>query len=252
MNPSLFLGQLPAGLRQELLDTFNEIVANFREGKWEPSELNGGKLAEVVYTILRGHIDGSFPARATKPADMLSACRLLEQESISFPRSIRIQIPRLLTALYEVRNNRGVGHVGGEVDSNQMDATFVFYSAKWIVAELVRIFHNVDTAAATDAVEVLIERELPVVWKVGTVKRILATKLKMKEKVLLLLYSETSSLTEAKLVEWTEHSNSAVFRRDVLIPGHKERLWEYSKSSKSVTISPIGIRQTEEKLLNKI
>lgn len=252
MNPSLFLGQLPAGLRQELLDTFNEIITNFREGKWEPSELNGGKLAEVVYTILRGHIDGSYPSTATKPADMLNACRLLEQESTAFPRSVRIQIPRLLTALYEVRNNRGVGHVGGEVNSNQMDATFVFYSAKWIVAELVRIFHNVDTSTASDAVEVLIERELPIVWKVGTVKRILVTRLKMKEKVLLLLYSETSSLTEAKLVEWTEHSNSAVFRRDVLIPGHKEHLWEYSKSSKLVTISPIGIRQTEEKLLSKI
>jgi hypothetical protein len=252
VNPSIALGQLPAGLRQELLTSFNEIVTNFREGRWSPSELDGGKMAEVVYSILRGYIDGSFPVRATKPADMLTACRLLEQESTSFSRSVRIQIPRLLITLYEIRNNRGVGHVGGEVDPNQMDATLVFYSAKWIMAELVRIFHNVDTVVASDIVEALIERELPVVWKVGDMKRILQTKLTMKEKVLLLLYSEASSLTEKQLVDWSEHSNSAIFRRDVLVVGHKARLWEYNKSAKTVTISPLGIKQVEESLLSRI
>ena len=33
--------------------------------------------------------------------------------------------PQLIPALYDIRSNRGVGHVGGDVDSNQMDATLV-------------------------------------------------------------------------------------------------------------------------------
>ena len=33
--------------------------------------------------------------------------------------SVRIQISRMIVALYEVRNNRNVGHVGSEVDPNQ-------------------------------------------------------------------------------------------------------------------------------------
>lgn len=251
MNASMALGNLPPELRQELLDCFNEIVVNFREGRWGPSELDTGKLVEIVYTILRGYIDGSFPTHATKPANVLGACRALEQESTSFPRSVRIQIPRLLVTLYEVRNNRGVGHVGGEVNPNQMDATLVFYSAKWIIAELVRIFHNVDIPVASDTVEALMERELPIVWRVGDIKRILQAKLSMKEKVLLLLYSEASSLTEKQLVEWTEHSNTAVFRRDVLVVGHKTRLWEFNKSSKLVTLSPLGIQQVESNLLSR-
>ena len=81
-------------------------------------------MCEVVYTILRGHIDGAFPARAKKPANMVDACRSLETET-GFPRTIRIQIPRMVIALYEIRNNRGVGHVGGDVDPNHMDATAV-------------------------------------------------------------------------------------------------------------------------------
>lgn len=47
---------------------------------------------------------------------MVDACERLEQAPASkFPRSVRIQIPRVLIAFYEIRNNRGVGHVGGDV-----------------------------------------------------------------------------------------------------------------------------------------
>ena len=61
------LDTLPDGLRKELLDAFNQIVKNFRERRWEPSKLNGGKLCEFVYTIVKGYADGKYPAKAAKP-----------------------------------------------------------------------------------------------------------------------------------------------------------------------------------------
>ena len=252
MDPAKVLGHLPVGLRDELLHAFNEIVTNFRNGKWEPSELNGGKLCEVVYTILKGHTDSSYPAKAAKPRDMVTACRQLEQASSSFPRAIRIQIPRVLIALYEVRNNRGVGHVGGEVDPNHMDATMVLHNARWVMAELIRVFHNVDITTATAAVEALTEREVPLIWSINGQKRILSGALKTKEKVLLLLYSQsTAVVSESDLVAWTEHSNAAVFRRDILGKGHKARLWEYDKRAKTISLSPLGITEVETKLTNR-
>lgn len=252
MDPAKVLGHLPTGLRGELLHAFNDIVTNFRNGKWEPSELNGGKLCEVVYTILKGYTDGSYPANASKPRDMVTACRQLEQAASSFPRSVRIQIPRVLIALYEVRNNRGVGHVGGEVDPNHMDAALVLHNARWIMAELIRVFHSVDVATATAVVETLTEREIPLIWSINGQKRILGGNFKTKEKVLLLLYSEPStSVSEANLVAWTEHSNAAVFRRDILVKGHKARLWEYDKKAKTISLSPLGMTEVETKLLNK-
>ena len=63
--PASILAGIPEPLRNELTKALNEILRNFRERRWEPSELNGGKLCEVVYTILRGHIDGKFPAKAS-------------------------------------------------------------------------------------------------------------------------------------------------------------------------------------------
>jgi hypothetical protein len=251
MNVDKLLGHLPESLRKELLKEFNNIVNNFREGRWEPSELDGGKMCEVVYSILKGFVDSSYPAHASKPNDMVWSCRQLEQAPQTFSRSVRISIPRLLIALYDVRNTRGVGHVGGEVDPNHMDAALIFYSSKWILAELIRVFNKVDTKTATAAVEALVEREIPFIWKVDGIKRVLSTNLKMKEKVLILLYSEDASISEETLVKSVEHSSPAVFRRDILLKGHKARLWEYNRVSKSITISPLGIVEVETKLLSK-
>lgn len=246
------LGNLPQSLRDELLAAYNEILTNYREGRWEPSELNGGKLCEVVYSILRGYIDGTYPAASSKPLNMVNACHALEQAShAAFPRSVRIQIPRMLIALYEIRNNRGVGHVGGEVNPNQMDATCVLYMSKWIVAELVRLFHNVDTATAEAAVETIVDRIIPVVWQVGDKLRVLNPTITSKDKTLLLLYHRSGPVREQDLFKWIEHSNSSVYRRDVLRVLHNDKLVEYDQENKVVQISPKGTMHVEENILPK-
>jgi hypothetical protein len=240
---------LPSGLRRQLLDAFNEIVRNFRERRWEPAELNGGKLSEVAYTIVRGFVDGHLPASASKPSDMLRACQAMEKTPVSAaPRSVRIQIPRMLVALYEIRNNRSVGHVGGDVDPNHMDALVVLQMAKWVVAELVRVLHQVSTGDATAVVESLSDRTIPVIWEVGGRKRVLRTDLSMRDKSLLLLHTTPGAVAEQDLVRWVEHSNASVYRRDILRPTHRARLVEYDTSVRTVEISPLGIAYVEEHL----
>jgi hypothetical protein len=246
IDPSVVLAQLPKGLRDPLLASFNEIVVNFRERRWTASELDGGKLCEVVYTILKGQVEGSFPPGPSKPSNMFQACiDLAKADGTRFPRSVRIQIPRMLIALYEIRNSRGVGHVGGDVDPNHMDATIVLAMAQWILAELVRLFHGTNTRTATDTVDALVERTIPIVWEVDGKRRVLNSSLKMKQKMLLLLYSVPGAVLEATLVDWLEHSNASVFRRDVLVQAHSSRLIEYNQTAKTVRLSPLGAREVE-------
>jgi hypothetical protein len=245
-------GALPPTLRKELLDAFNEIVRNFRERRWEPAELNGGKLSEITYTILKGYADGKYAARATKPRNMVEACRKLETEAASAPRSIKIQIPRMLVALYEIRNNRNVGHVGGDVDPNHMDAVCVLQIAKWIVAELVRVLHNVDTETATAIVDGLADRETPLIWEVNGKRRVLTTTLSMRNKTLVLLHGDGGDVAESDLVSWIEHSNPSVYRRDVLRGAHRDRLIEYDQGRGTAQISPLGIEYVEETLLPQL
>lgn len=247
IEKNLLLSSIPEGLRTELFKCFNEIHRNFHERRWEPSELNGGKLCEVVYTILRGYVDGTFSSSPSKPGNMVDACHSLAQAS-SFSHSIRIQLPRMLISLYDIRNNRGVCHVGGDVDPNHMDAIAVLYMSKWIIAELIRIFHDVDTHTAEKSVDMIVDRTLPVIWQVGNKHRILNTNLSMKDKTLIILYHMHEQVSESDLVLWLEHSNPSVYRRDILRKIHRNKLIEYDKSSRTAIISPSGIRYVEQNI----
>ncbi len=249
-DPKSAFAALPATLVKDLLDAYVEIVTNFAEGRWEPSELNGGKLCETVYTIIDGYMSGAYPARSSKPKNMVDACKSLETAHPHFPkgnRSPRVQIPRMLVALYEIRNNRGVGHAGGDVDPNQMDATAVLYMSKWLMAELVRLLHGLTTDEATEIVEALVEREIAAVWKLGDKRRVLVTGLTWKQQVLLLLSSVTEA-SDSDLVTWLEHKTPKNLRRDVLRPMHLDRLIDYDEATLMIRLLPPGIKQAEDLL----
>jgi hypothetical protein len=242
------LGGLPDGLRSELLAAFGEIVANFRARRWEPSELNGGKLCEVVYTVLNGYVSGSYPRRAKKPRNMVDACNGLASAPSSFPRSVRIGIPRVLIALYEIRNNRNVGHVGGDVDPNQMDATMVLSMARWVIAELVRVFHEVSVEEATNVVEVLSTREVPLIWELGDIRRVQDTSLGTKQETLLLLYGSSSPTSVTSLLAWTEYGNPWRYRNEILGELHRNRIIEFDRSADTAVLTTFGISAVEEEI----
>lgn len=242
------LNAIPVGLRTPLFEAYNEIQKNYRETRWEPSELNGGKLCEIIYTILKGYADGSYPTTPAKPRNMMLACQNMENENQSLPRSIRIQIPRIIIALYEIRNNRGVGHSGGDVNPNHMDANAVLYLSKWLMSELVRIFHNVDTIMATKIIDSIVERKFSIVWEVNGVKRILNQSLSMKDKTLLLLYHSKDSVQESELINWLEHSNPSVLRRDIFRVLHKNKFIEFDETNHTLHLSPKGIKYVEESI----
>ena len=253
IDPCKILAGLPLGLREPLLRSYQDIVTNYAERRWEPSELNGGKLCEVVYAIANGRISGSFPSKPSKPRDMVASCRALEMTKPDplrvGDRSLRILIPRMVQALYEIRNNRGVGHVGGDVDPNFLDATAVYGMASWILAELIRIFHEVSTKEAQETVDVLIERKHPLIWEVEEIRRVLDPTMEKGDQALLLLHAKPSWVPEKDLVNWVEYCNLRMFRKQILVPFHKSRLIEYDNQQRRVRISPLGSARVEQQIL---
>ena len=73
-----------------------------------------------------------------------------------------------------------------------MDASAVLGISKWVVAELVRLFHASDVTSATATVNALIERKLASIWEVDGRKRVLANDMPRRDQVLLLLCSSPS------------------------------------------------------------
>lgn len=245
IDPKAAFATLPPTLTKDLLDAYAEVVTNYAERRWEPSELNGGKLCEAVYAIVEGYLSGTYPARAQKPKNMPAACLALENKYTTAARSPRIQIPRMIVALYEIRNNRGVGHAGGDVNPNQMDATAVLCMTKWLMAELVRLLHGLTTDHATEVVEALVEREVSLIWKWGGKRRVLRTDLTQKQQVLLLLAGVTEA-GESKLVAWLEHKRVADLRKAVLRPMHKAKLIDFDETTHMVRLLPPGVAAAED------
>ncbi len=256
IDPSRVLAGLPQALRGELIKCYQEIMSNYLERRWGPSELNGGKFCEAAFSIINGAVDGNFPAKASKPANMVGACRALEgrpaDPNLVGDRSLRVQISRLLPFLYEIRNNRGVGHVGGDVDANHMDAEVVQANASWVMSELIRIFHNVTTQEAAETIDALVERKTPLIWVVEGVKRVLDPSMSAKNQVLALLHHSTGWVSAAELFEWVEYSNASVFRSSVLKGLHDTRLIEFDAKNDRARLSPLGAAEVERRILPKM
>lgn len=232
------LSTIPSGLREPLVIEYNNIVQNYMERRWSPAELSGGKFCEIVYTILEGFLSGSFAPTPQKPKDFVSACRSLETKASSV-RSFKILIPRMLPALYEIRNNRGVGHAGGDVDPNHMDATAVLSMTSWIMAELVRVVHKLRIDEAQNVVDSLTERRVPLVWQVGEIKRVLNPNLSLKDQILLLLSSVPLEVDVEELFRWTDYKNKSYFLK-ILRQLHALRFLEFNKGEKKIQILPPG------------
>ena len=244
MELDKILGSLTPGLRAPLIEEYQSIVQNFMERRWRPTELSGARFCEIVYTILDGYAKEDFVDAPVKPDDIVGACRTLEKNT-HVPRSFRILIPRMLPALYEIRNSRNVGHVGGDVDPNHMDSVAVLSSVNWIMAELVRVLHKLPSMEkAQSVVDALSERRIPIVWQEGNFKRVLHPKMNLPEQILVLLSSSAQAVTADDLLSWTGCSTRSYLNR-LLRKLHSDRQVEFNEKSGQVSILPPGSERAE-------
>jgi hypothetical protein len=232
------LAGIPDGLRKPLLGEYREIVTSFMERRWTSAELSGGRFCEIVYTILDGHARGEYAGVPNKPANFIDACRRLESTR-GVPRSFQILIPRLLPGLYEIRNNRNVGHVGGDVNPDFMDCSAVVALAGWILAELIRVFHGISTEEAQRIVDNLAERRLPLVWKSGEIRCVLNPEIPLKQQILILLSSASGMVGFDELLKWTGYKKKGYFTR-LIWQLHESRLLEFNESAGELELLPPG------------
>lgn len=246
---SIVFSNLPKELSDKLEQCYTNIRRNYREGKHEPVELNGGKFSECVYRILEWKTTGKYIPIGTQISNFGDSLKKFENLT-SEPESIRFHIPNVLNALFDIRNKRDVGHIAKDINPNEMDAMFVVSAANWVMAELVRVFHSLKPEEAQAIIETITAKEVPLIWAVGDVKRVLAPKMSFKDKTLALLYSQLSmNATYEQLFSWTEHSNGSIYKRDVIKPLHTAKLIEYDDKTGIVTISPSGLKYTETNIL---
>ncbi|MDF7774047.1 hypothetical protein P1X14_02210 [Sphingomonas sp. AOB5] len=237
---SAALGAIPAGLRDPLIDEFNQALDEYRAADWEKVGLKAGKFCEVAYCVCAGHATGSYQAAPSKPANFPKACQDLEPHNKTKGRSLCMQVPKVLAALYELRNNRAIGHVSSEISPNHMDAELYLRGMKWVMGEFVRNYSNLALADSYAVVEAVTARTFHMVWSSGDVRRVLEPAKSAGQKVLILLYAEGKPVTVATLQSWVEYKNGTDFKRKVLRDLHKKALVHFDESAATVQILPTG------------
>jgi hypothetical protein len=177
---------LPLRLVDELLETYTEAKRRFHLGDLRPQEVEGGRFSEAAFRVLQ-HACGNpvTPIGAQLPS-VDTLVRQLENETAQ-PDAVRFHIPRTLRLIYDVRNKRDVAHLADGIDPNLQDATLVVANMDWIVAELVRLYHNVSANEAQAIIENLVTKEVPAVEEINGQPVVLAD-LQPRDQALVMLY----------------------------------------------------------------
>lgn len=245
---------LPSSLRDRLLERYRDLKSAYVNGQYDAAGLRAGRLAEVLLRVLQHELTGSHIRLGSKIRNFSDECATLERLPMtSGVESLRVIMPRAINFLYTLRNKRGIGHEGGDVDANAIDAATCVRVSDWCVAELLRVVHTLSLEEAQALLDAIAEREVPEVWAVAGVKRVLDSSLSYKEQTLLLLYGDPDTAVPVEdLFEWTEYSRFSLYKRDVLKPLHKARLIEYDQTNGQVQLSPTGANEVDTKILPKL
>lgn len=239
------LNAIPDQLRAPLTKEFMEALAGYQVGDWEKVGTKAGKFCEIAFTICRGYATGSYAQAPAKPRNMFQACQQLEQYNKSKGRSLCIQVPRILIGLYELRNNRAIGHVSGEVNPNHMDAELFLRGMKWIVGEFVRFFSKLSEDESRAVVEAVTVRTHASIWNEGGVRRVLDPSKSAREEMLILAYAENRPVSVSDLLKWSEYSNASRLRATVLKMLHGDALIHFDAERDTVQILPPGQKYVE-------
>lgn len=245
------LANIPKQFRSKIIVSYAEVRRHRNTDSSKALGMAAAHLAEAVLRLLQNLCSGTFTPFGQHLNNFAGECRkIVESKATTVAEPLRQVVPRALVFVYTIRNKRGVGHVGGDVDANAIDASTLARTCDWIVCELIRVFHGLSLEEAQDIVDGLAQRQLSDIWQVAGKKRVIRQGLTAKQQVLLLCYHEPSAAVLAEdLCDWIEYSNLSVFRAQVLQPLHKARQIEFDKSSDSVTLSPSGAQIVEKDIL---
>jgi hypothetical protein len=191
---------MPSDLVDEVIDAFAEAKRRFYRDDLRPSAIEGGRFSEAVFRVLQWATTQTYvPIGRTLPSvDKLLAAL---QASVGAD-SVRLHIPRTLRLIYDVRNRRDVAHLADGIDPNEQDASLVIRNMEWVLAELVRLFHNVSPARAHRIITDLVSKDVPLIQVFDGFPRVLG-QLKASPHMLVLLYWRgAEGATGEELTAW--------------------------------------------------
>ncbi len=251
------LSNLPKIFQVKILSTYKDIKTRYSQAQFNSSYdalgLSSGKFCETVLRFIQNELTKKYIPFGKNIPNFADECRkLITQPESSGNESLRIIIPRSLIFLITMRGKRGIGHIEGDVEANEIDAETIVRVCDWIICELIRIYHNLPLEEAQFLVDSIAEKKIPDIWEIAGEKRVLRPGLNFTQKVLILLYTETQKgVLVEDLFAWAKHSNLTVFKNKILRPLDQKNHIYFDTELEIAYISPIGIELVENSILKK-
>lgn len=176
-----------ATLATQLVEEFIGVESSFSLGRWRYSELDGGRLCEVLARILYS-LDSKLLSH-TKSVDDCTQYILDDKLLHSFPeRRTAGQMARVIRAVYKLRSQRNAVHVSPDYTADEYDARYVLESCRWLVLEVLRLFWTADKAVVVQTMKEICRFQLPFVRDYKGRLLVQLRGLKVEEEILILLY----------------------------------------------------------------
>jgi hypothetical protein len=239
---------LDSKLVTELLDAHSETKRNYYLGGLRLSEVEGGRFCEAVFRILEQITTGSFTPLGTQINTDQLINRLSQIPSGTFPDSVRLHIPRALRLVYDIRNKRDAAHLADGIDPNLQDATLVVNIIDWILAELIRLYHNVSPDEASRIVNDIVEKEAPIVQDFEGFLKVLSPNLQAGDFCLVLVYHRGSAgATLEEITQWIRPAMRTNIRRTLTNLSDKKDLIHFNGTKYFIT--RLGEQEVERRQL---
>ena len=186
-------------LVNSLMNTYQALQKAYFSEDYEGTLSKSGKFVENIFRVLYFIISGK-KLTEIKPGEINELSDKLEKaNSTKYSDTIRIVIPRVAKSIYTMRSKLGSEHVKPIVP-DFIDARFTISSSDWIMAKLLRTYHDSSPSEIDELIHRIKSTEIP---KLESFEVQLATQidsLSIPNLITIILRTSTS-LTKSEIIQ---------------------------------------------------
>ncbi len=253
MTPADLLASLARSINSKLASQLASESTSLEEAfilrKWKYTELDGGRFTEVAARIIYS-IDSGNTSLSKSVDDCL---KYVENEHVShsFPeRQGAIHIAKVIRAIYKLRSQRGAVHVSATYTANEIDSRLIVEAARWVLADILRIFVTSDRDEVAAIVHSLARFPNPLIRSYGDLPLLQSVTFTTEEEVLAHLVNMMDGMSLAELVAVIPKDPSGVRRAVRKLAGPQVR--QTIERSGRWLVTDLGTKRIEARIVREL
>ena len=240
-------------LAEQLIDEFVSNERRYVLRDWGPAMLDGGQFAEAAARIIYHQDSGSLDRRRSVDRCLKYAEDPEGKNQHNYPsRKSALHSSRVIRTIYKFRSDRGAIHIDPEYSANQVDSKLVIECVRWLMAEILRLFWQKDSAAVAAAIRDIAQFEVPVIGEYEGRLLVERPDCTAEEEILILLHhAGEAGLSRAELGVYVQKAPSSVTQAltRLVSPANRQVV---SLTSGNYRLTGLGVRRVLTQLSQKL